>query len=167
MSDYRSQTGTVTDFKRFAVHDGDGIRTTVFLKGCPLKCVWCHNPEGIGKQPQLAFFREKCVGCGKCAEVCPNGVHKLENGVHTLDRDTCVTCGKCTELMRAFTTTGCVVRDAEMYAPIYKAAMEKKYEEKLSERFSIEIYAITQEERERCFRTANRTETSATGRAVY
>ena len=97
MSDYRSQTGTVTDFKRFAVHDGDGIRTTVFLKGCPLKCVWCHNPEGIGKQPQLAFFREKCVGCGKCTEVCPHGVHKLDNGVHTLDRDACAACGKCTE----------------------------------------------------------------------
>lgn len=56
----------ITDLKRFAVHDGDGIRTTVFFKGCPLKCVWCHNPEGISFQPQMAFYENKCVGCGEC-----------------------------------------------------------------------------------------------------
>lgn len=56
----------ITDLKRFAVHDGDGIRTTVFFKGCPLKCVWCHNPEGISFQPQLAFYENKCIGCGEC-----------------------------------------------------------------------------------------------------
>lgn len=101
MTDHRSVTGTVTDFKRFAVHDGDGIRTTVFLKGCPLKCVWCHNPEGIGRKPQLAFYREKCSGCGNCAEICPNGVHQLADGVHTLCRDACVTCSACTEVCYA------------------------------------------------------------------
>lgn len=56
----------ISDIKRFAVHDGDGIRTTVFFKGCPLKCVWCHNPESIAFQPQMAFYENKCIGCGEC-----------------------------------------------------------------------------------------------------
>jgi len=58
--------GIISDIKRFAVHDGDGIRTTVFLKGCPLKCVWCHNPESISFKPQIAFYKSKCIGCGEC-----------------------------------------------------------------------------------------------------
>lgn len=58
--------GMITDIKRFAVHDGDGVRTTVFFKGCPLKCVWCHNPEGISFEPQVAFYKNKCIGCGEC-----------------------------------------------------------------------------------------------------
>ena len=56
----------IFEIKRFAVHDGDGIRTTVFFKGCPLKCVWCHNPEGIGFEPQLAYYQNKCIGCDEC-----------------------------------------------------------------------------------------------------
>ena len=56
----------ISDIKRFAVHDGDGIRTTVFFKGCPLKCVWCHNPESISFKPQFAFYEHKCIGCGEC-----------------------------------------------------------------------------------------------------
>lgn len=56
----------IFEIKRFAVHDGDGIRTTVFFKGCPLKCVWCHNPEGIAFEPQSAFYQDKCIGCGEC-----------------------------------------------------------------------------------------------------
>ncbi|MBQ3550315.1 MAG: glycyl-radical enzyme activating protein [Clostridia bacterium] len=56
----------ISDIKRFAVHDGEGIRTTVFFKGCPLKCVWCHNPEGLSFKPQIAFYQHKCIGCGEC-----------------------------------------------------------------------------------------------------
>ena len=56
----------ISDIKRFAVHDGDGIRTTVFFKGCPLKCVWCHNPESLSFKPQVAFYENKCIGCGEC-----------------------------------------------------------------------------------------------------
>ena len=56
----------ISDIKRLAVHDGDGIRTTVFFKGCPLKCVWCHNPESISFKPQIAFYESKCIGCGEC-----------------------------------------------------------------------------------------------------
>ncbi|MEE0897526.1 MAG: 4Fe-4S cluster-binding domain-containing protein, partial [Acutalibacteraceae bacterium] len=53
----------ISDIKRFAVHDGDGIRTTIFFKGCPLKCIWCHNPESISFKPQIAFYKNKCIGC--------------------------------------------------------------------------------------------------------
>ena len=59
-------TATIFEIKRFAVHDGDGIRTTVFFKGCPLRCVWCHNPEGISFEMQEAFYTHKCIGCGEC-----------------------------------------------------------------------------------------------------
>ncbi len=84
---------TITDIKRFAVHDGDGIRTTVFLKGCPMRCLWCHNPEGLRAEKQIAFYAHKCIGCGACAAVCSN--HAFKNGVHTVDRDACMHCGKC------------------------------------------------------------------------
>ena len=59
-------TATIFEIKRFAVHDGDGIRTTVFFKGCPLRCVWCHNPEGLSSAPQIARYTHKCIGCGEC-----------------------------------------------------------------------------------------------------
>lgn len=86
----------ITDIKRFAVHDGDGIRTTVFFKGCPLKCVWCHNPETISGKKQLAFYEHKCTLCGKCANVCKN--HKIIKGKHILDRSECTQCNKCADV---------------------------------------------------------------------
>lgn len=87
----------IFEIKRFAVHDGDGIRTTVFFKGCPLQCVWCHNPEGIGFQPQIAFYENKCIGCGECASVCEYEAHRMEAATHIFDREKCVACGKCAE----------------------------------------------------------------------
>ena len=63
-------TATIFEIKRFAVHDGDGIRTTVFFKGCPLRCVWCHNPEGLTSVPQIARYTHKCIGCGECKKEC-------------------------------------------------------------------------------------------------
>lgn len=89
--------GTIFEIKRFAVHDGDGIRTTVFFKGCPLRCVWCHNPEGLRAEPQLAYYAHKCIGCGECASVCPTEAHVLQNGAHVLDRQRCTACGGCAE----------------------------------------------------------------------
>ena len=85
----------ISDIKRFAVHDGDGIRTTVFLKGCTLKCVWCHNPEGIGFKPQLAYYEHKCINCGQCIGACPNGSQTITNNLHFFDRTKCLACGKC------------------------------------------------------------------------
>lgn len=84
----------ISDIKHFAVHDGDGIRTTVFFKGCPLKCLWCHNPEGIGGRPQIAYHENKCLGCMECVSVCPHGAHRGD-GVHVFHRENCVGCGDC------------------------------------------------------------------------
>ena len=63
----------ITNIQKFSIHDGDGIRTTVFFKGCPLKCEWCHNPETQRFEKEMQVDREKCTGCGTCASVCPNG----------------------------------------------------------------------------------------------
>ena len=85
----------ICDVKRFAIHDGDGIRTTVFFKGCPLKCVWCHNPESISGKPQLAYYAHKCVGCGECISVCKQNAHELKDGKHIFKPELCIGCGLC------------------------------------------------------------------------
>ena len=85
----------IFDIKKFAVHDGDGIRTTVFFKGCSLKCVWCHNPEGIEFKPQLAYYENKCISCGECVKVCPASAHTFEENLHRFNRNKCIACGKC------------------------------------------------------------------------
>lgn len=90
--------GIIFDIKRFAVHDGDDIRTTVFLKGCPLNCKWCHNPEGIGFNPILAYCSNKCINCGQCIDLCPNTAHKMSGGKHIFDRNLCDSCGKCVQM---------------------------------------------------------------------
>lgn len=91
--------GRVFDIQRFSTHDGPGIRTTVFLKGCPLHCLWCHNPEGISPQSHLSFDSEKCADCGECVRVCRNQAHTVEITnelvIHTLDRLRCEVCGDC------------------------------------------------------------------------
>lgn len=91
----RLNKAMIFEIKRFAVHDGDGIRTTVFFKGCPLKCVWCHNPEGIDFKPELAYYKDKCIGCGECARVCQSQAHTFGNDGHILDRAKCIACGRC------------------------------------------------------------------------
>ncbi len=85
--------GRIVAIKRFEIHDGDGIRTTLFLKGCPLKCIWCHNPETISPKPQVAYIKEKCIGCGECASICY--AHSFSSGLHVYDRSKCVYCGRC------------------------------------------------------------------------
>ncbi len=81
--------------KRLEIHDGPGVRTTLFLKGCSLRCKWCHNPEGISGRPELAHYAHKCVSCGACTAVCKSGAHTLSGGKHVFVRERCVACGQC------------------------------------------------------------------------
>lgn len=85
--------GIISGIKRLAVHDGDGLRTTVFFKGCPLRCIWCHNPETFSFHKEIGLFKHKCIGCGSCIEECKMGA-LTEAG---LDKTKCVGCGKCVE----------------------------------------------------------------------
>jgi pyruvate formate lyase activating enzyme len=95
-ADFRSLTGIVFDIQRFSLFDGPGIRTTVFFKGCPLRCLWCHNPEGIEPRPQLLYSAGLCVNCGLCVEACPRGAQSMAvDGRHLLDRARCTLCGAC------------------------------------------------------------------------
>ncbi len=87
----------ITNVKRFATHDGDGIRTTVFFKGCPLNCIWCHNPESLSAKARLAYYAHKCINCGTCVDVCKSKAHRIVDGKHVLNRSFCTVCGKCTE----------------------------------------------------------------------
>ena len=90
-------SGLVFDIQRFSLHDGPGIRTTVFFKGCPLRCIWCHNPESMRMAPQLGYKKEKCTGCMACVHVCPNAAHREESGEHILDFSRCRFSGRCVE----------------------------------------------------------------------
>lgn len=87
--------GNIFDIQRFSVHDGPGIRTTVFFKGCPLRCLWCHNPESQKSEISVAYYSEKCVSCGACSVVCDENRHSIIDKKHVFDRYGCVRCGKC------------------------------------------------------------------------
>lgn len=92
----RACSGLVFDIQRFSLFNGPGIRTTVFFKGCPLRCPWCHNPEGVHSGPELLFHPDRCVGCGACLAVCPTAAHRRgADGAHQLDRQACTVCGAC------------------------------------------------------------------------
>lgn len=89
-------SGWISNIQRFSLHDGPGIRSIVFFKGCQMRCAWCANPEGLSAGREIFFHTERCLHCGKCADVCPTGLHELHNDVHRLDRDrSCVGCGQC------------------------------------------------------------------------
>ena len=85
--------GNVFNIQKFCIHDGDGIRTCVFLKGCPLRCIWCHNPESLEKAPRLSFSKLKCSSCGRCLSEC--SARTIESGTLKIDREKCIKCGKC------------------------------------------------------------------------
>ncbi len=101
MSTVCNFTGIIFDIQRFCLHDGPGIRTTVFLKGCPLSCAWCHNPESQKGCPQLMYYAKSCIGCGECARVCESNAHTLKDGRHVFNIKLCRGCMKCTEVCYA------------------------------------------------------------------
>lgn len=123
-------TGLVTDFQRFSIHDGPGIRTIVFLKGCPLRCAWCANPETMSSAPEIMHMPRNCIGCGKCIQACPAGCFSAsEGGGVKLDRRDCLLpgCNACQKVCyaNAITISGrylrvdevmeVVLRDREFY----------------------------------------------------
>lgn len=93
--DSHALQGIIFDIQRFSLHDGPGIRTTVFFKGCPLRCVWCSNPESQNPQPQLAFIAKNCGHCLACVDVCPHGAHRQEDSRHRWVLGCCRSCFKC------------------------------------------------------------------------
>ena len=114
--------GRIFNIQRFSVNDGPGIRTTVFLKGCPLNCVWCHNPESKSEKTELFYNYEKCTSCRKCAAVCKNGCHLFEGEKHIFDRKKCTVCGKCADqcLTGALETVGYDRTADEVIAEVLK-----------------------------------------------
>lgn len=93
--------GRIFDIKRFAVHDGEGIRTTIFLKGCPLRCSWCHNPEGLESHRTLWYFEKKCIHCGSCIAGCRENALSVQDGRIVIDAESCSHCEICTEICPA------------------------------------------------------------------
>lgn len=122
------EQGIIFDLQRFSVHDGPGIRTLIFFKGCPLRCVWCSNPESYRQAPELLFDSTRCVGCRACVAACPHGVLRVEGDRISDDRARCHGCGRCAvacaaeaRVLRGATVTAAAVtaeamRDAPFFA---------------------------------------------------
>lgn len=93
--DSRGNSGIVFDIDHYAVHDGPGIRTCIYLKGCFLSCLWCHSPESQSIKPQLLYAESRCTHCGACTAVCPLDLHSMDKAGHKFKRQGCITCGRC------------------------------------------------------------------------
>ena len=90
--------GTIINIQKYSVHDGPGIRTTTFFKGCPLNCWWCHNPETHLKRHEIMFFEDRCTGCGRCVKNCSNGAIEIIESKAVVDDEKCTLCGRCSEV---------------------------------------------------------------------
>ena len=92
--------GVIFNIQRYSIHDGPGIRTTVFLKGCPLTCFWCQNPESQALKPEILFDKGRCTSCGQCVTACSCGANSPRDQDIRIDRNKCTGCGKCVEVCR-------------------------------------------------------------------
>ncbi|MDF2485314.1 MAG: cutD 1 [Herbinix sp.] len=122
--------GIIFNIQRFSLHDGPGIRTTVFLKGCNMRCAWCHNPESMRREPQISIDYNRCNSCGECVKVCQAGVHKIETeGLHQTNIADCKLCGACISAcpVDAISMVGKEYTPQEVIDVIIK---EKKYYER-------------------------------------
>jgi pyruvate formate lyase activating enzyme len=90
-------TGIIFNIQRYSIHDGPGIRTTVFLKGCPLNCWWCQNPESQLSGQEMIFWGDRCISCGACSTICPSNAIQIKNGIPVTEKEKCILCGKCIE----------------------------------------------------------------------
>jgi pyruvate formate lyase activating enzyme len=121
-------TGTVFNIQRYSIHDGPGIRTTVFLKGCPLNCWWCQNPESQLSSQEMIFWGDRCIGCGACSTICSSGAIQIKNGIPVTEKEKCLLCGKCIEKCPALAremigeklTTEEVIKEIEKDLVFYK-----------------------------------------------
>ena len=115
-------TGMIFSIHRFALHDGPGIRTSVFLKSCPLDCTWCHNPESVSAKKEIAFFQERCSLCGSCVTVCPDHAHIIRGEKHYLNHTLCDACGKCVEVCPsdALQKTGYTITVDDLMEEVFK-----------------------------------------------
>lgn len=114
--------GIIFNIQRFSTHDGPGVRTVVFIKGCPLRCWWCQNPESQAIAPVLMYRSDSCIGCGACEQVCPVGAAKIINGTSQIDRKKCTDCGKCAAVCKgdALSISGYSASVDEVMAEILK-----------------------------------------------
>ncbi len=117
--------GLIFNIQRYSIHDGPGIRTTVFLSGCPLRCIWCANPEGQELRPRIFLNLEKCGGCGRCAQECPRDAIQLDSGKSRMNRQVCDSCGKCVDVCpnEARTLMGQWMSAEEVFEEIKKDAI--------------------------------------------
>ncbi|MBN1974656.1 MAG: glycyl-radical enzyme activating protein [Sedimentisphaerales bacterium] len=117
--------GFVFDIQHYSIHDGPGIRTTVFLSGCPLKCLWCQNPESQELYPQLFFRYDKCIGCGECISICTQDAIKLNGNVVQTDRNLCKRCFKCIKVCpnEARTVIGKEITSGEVLEEVFSDKM--------------------------------------------